>query len=74
MWMEKDCTTDTTGTEPPYFIKHIMVEERSFNPKYVLDRICRCGHPYYRHFDSYTVDYDSVGCKYCDCYTFEEAV
>lgn len=30
------------------------------------DKICKCGHPYYRHFDTYE-DMAPVGCKYCDC-------
>jgi hypothetical protein len=28
------------------------------------DRLCVCGHPYYRHFDTYE-DMAPVGCKYC---------
>jgi len=28
------------------------------------DRDCKCGHPYYRHFDTYE-DMAPVGCKYC---------
>lgn len=30
------------------------------------DRLCTCGHPYYRHFDTYD-DMRPVGCKYCYC-------
>jgi len=45
--------------------------EYKYNPKYGDDRICKCGHPYYRHFDSYEDNYP-IGCKYCDCCTFEE--
>ena len=36
------------------------------------DRECVCGHPYYRHFDTYE-DMSPVGCKYCcgdDCPNF----
>lgn len=33
------------------------------------DRECRCGHPYYRHFDTYE-DMRPVGCKYCQCSRF----
>jgi hypothetical protein len=32
---------------------------------------CKCGHPYYRHFDTYDNMRD-VGCKYCYCEVFEE--
>ena len=35
------------------------------------DRICACGHPYYRHFDTYD-DMYPLGCKYCGCMTFQE--
>lgn len=34
------------------------------------DRPCKCGHPYYRHFDPYE-DNDPVGCKYCACGTWQ---
>ena len=30
------------------------------------DRLCICGHAYYRHFDTYE-DMKPVGCKYCPC-------
>lgn len=68
---EDEFTTDTTGTEPPYLIKRIVTEERAFNPKYGIDRVCVCGHTYDRHFDSYE-DMDACGCKYCYCFTFWE--
>jgi hypothetical protein len=40
--------------EPPY--------DKTFGD----ERDCACGHPYYRHFDTYA-DMAPVGCKYCDC-------
>jgi hypothetical protein len=42
-----------------------------YNPEYGDDRECECGHPYYRHFDSYE-DMDAIGCKYCGCFIFKE--
>lgn len=30
------------------------------------EKDCACGHPYYRHFDTYEGMYP-VGCKYCTC-------
>lgn len=39
------------------------------------NKLCECGHPYYRHFDTYD-DMRPVGCKYCwpdPCYVFIEA-
>lgn len=45
--------------KPPY--------DKSFGD----DRLCICGHPYYRHFDTY--DYmRPIGCKYCGCPQWEE--
>ena len=59
------------NNEPPYLIELEVVRHRKYNPNYGDDRICKCGHPYYRHFDSYD-DMNAVGCKYCDCFDFEE--
>jgi hypothetical protein len=59
--------------EKPYIVtkKQIIVTTRTYNPKYGDDRICVCGHPYYRHFDTYE-NMDPVGCKYCGCPSFRE--
>lgn len=50
-----------------------IVEEcsRKYNPRYGDDRVCTCGHTYYRHFDTYE-DMYPCGCKYCACHTFED--
>ena len=58
-------------SEEPYITEEEIVIHRKYNPKYGDDRICKCGHPYYRHFDSYEEMYN-CGCKYCGCHTFEE--
>jgi len=55
--------------EKPYLFKKITVEKRMYNPDYGDDRLCKCDHPYYRHFDSYE-DMIPVGCKYCECFVF----
>jgi hypothetical protein len=57
--------------ERPYIIKRIVTHERRYNPKYGDDRICECGHTYYRHFDSYE-HMAAYGCKYCNCFEFKE--
>ena len=35
------------------------------------DTLCVCGHPYFRHFDTYD-DMAPIGCKYCPCNHFQE--
>jgi hypothetical protein len=50
----------------------ILVEKRVYNPAYGDGRVCDCGHPYYRHFDSYENN-EPVGCKYCPCWEFTPA-
>lgn len=46
------------------------------NPEYIPgfgdEKICACGHTYYRHFDTYD-DMNPIGCKYCSCETFRES-
>lgn len=42
-----------------------------YNPNYGDNKICKCGHSYYRHFDTYE-DMEVCGCKYCVCGGFEE--
>ena len=39
-----------------------------YDPNYGDDILCVCGHPYYRHFDTYE-QMAPVGCKYCPCDT-----
>lgn len=55
--------------EKPYVEKTTVTLE--YNPEYGDDRVCRCGHSYYRHFDTHD-DMSNVGCKYCECAHFEE--
>jgi hypothetical protein len=58
--------------EEPYIHVERIVVDITYNPNYGDDRICKCGHPYYRHFD-WMEEMSPVGCKYCDCDTFVEA-
>ena len=60
-----------TLTNEPYIMEARLIVERVYNPQYGDQRMCECGHPYYRHFDSYDNN-EPVGCKYCKCYTFVE--
>jgi hypothetical protein len=59
--------------EEPYIIETYtkVITVHKYNPKYGDDRICECGDPYYRHFDTYENMYAS-GCKYCQCRKFVE--
>ena len=57
--------------DKPYLVVDIIVNY-GYNPDYGDDRVCECGHDYYRHFDSYE-NMDAVGCKYCKCREFKEA-
>lgn len=58
--------------EVPYIAVRVEKTVLRYNPKYGDSRMCTCGHPYYRHFDTYD-DMAPVGCKYCDCFAFTEA-
>ncbi len=57
-------------TEKPYIIKTITSQEAFYNPKYGDDKVCKCGHEYHRHFDSYEEMFPA-GCKYCKCFRFK---
>ena len=57
--------------EKPYLEEIDIKRIVKYNPKYGDDRICKCDHPYYRHFDSYE-DMYPCGCKYCQCDEFQE--
>jgi hypothetical protein len=58
--------------EEAYTVTTEVVKHYHYNPAYGNDRECKCGHPYYRHFDTYE-NMSTVGCKYCECFHFEEA-
>ena len=60
-----------SDADNPYIRTERVVVDLKYNPDYGDDRKCVCGHPYYRHFDTYE-DMDPVGCKYCGCYLFVE--
>lgn len=47
--------------------------DRMWKPRKNQQASCKCSHPYERHFDSYE-DMLPVGCKYCECGNFEDAV
>lgn len=45
---------------------------REYDKNFGDNKTCKCGHPYYRHFDTYEY-MKPVGCKYCGCSSFELA-
>ena len=57
-------------TELPYIVIEKRIFVKHYNPKYGDDKLCKCGHPYYRHFDTWD-NMNPVGCKYCECCEFE---
>jgi hypothetical protein len=57
--------------QEPYIEETEVIVHRKYNPNYGNDRLCNCGHVYYRHFDSYD-NMANVGCKYCRCHDFKE--
>lgn len=59
--------------EKPYIRDYKIDTELYYNPNYGDNRECVCGHPYYRHFDPYENN-EAVGCKYCECWQFEEKI
>lgn len=60
------------GPDDPY--KEIVLEVvgilKEYNPDFGDDKLCECGHTYYRHFDTYD-GMAPVGCKYCGCQEFK---
>ena len=51
----------------PYLEYYVKIKR--YNPDYGDDKLCKCGHFYYRHFDAYE-NMAPVGCKYCSCQEF----
>ncbi len=62
--------------DQPHLTKTSVKTKIFYNPNYGDNRLCECGHPYHRHFDSYE-DNDACGCKYkhtCKCKGFKESI
>jgi hypothetical protein len=58
----------------PYIQTKVLLNVifKEYNPQYGDDKLCKCGHSYYRHFDSWE-GMAPVGCKYCGCREFVPA-
>lgn len=57
--------------ELPYIETKRVIIEKKYNPNYGDSRVCKCGHIYYYHFDTYE-HMSLAGCKHCGCIEFEE--
>ena len=70
---ERDTKYPIHKTNDPYIVTFEINKILKYNPEYGNDKICKCGHTYYRHFDSMDLHEEmaAVGCKYCDCQEFE---
>jgi hypothetical protein len=68
---EISSTVIKNGKDTPYIETEVVVKAifREYNPEYGDDKLCKCGHSYYRHFDAYE-GMAPVGCKYCQCDEF----
>ena len=51
-------------TKAAYIVSYSVNIHREYNPLFGDNRECKCGHVYYRHFDSYEG-------MYCGCQCFE---
>lgn len=69
---EDDFNISSDSEEPVYLEKIEIQSILEYNPNFGDNKECKCGHSYYRHFDSYE-GMDSIGCKYCPCDEFELA-
>lgn len=71
---ELQSTVIRGGKDTPYIETEVIVKAifREYNPDYGDNKLCKCGHTYYRHFDSYE-NMAPVGCKYCQCEEFVPA-
>lgn len=47
-----------------------VLGDKPYDPNFGDDKVCKCGHHYYRHFDGYEGN-RPVGCKYCECHAFQ---
>ena len=56
-------------SEKPYIADARVIVDLKYNPNYGDHRLCLCGRPYHRHFDSYDA-MRNVGCKYCCCFQY----
>lgn len=61
-----------SNANKPYLFTKKTIVVKEYNPDFGDEKVCVCGHKYYRHFDTYE-NMHPVGCKYCHCDTFVDA-
>jgi hypothetical protein len=68
---ELNSTVVKDSKDAPYIETEVIIKAifREYNPEYGDEKLCKCGHSYYRHFDPYE-GMAPVGCKYCQCDEF----
>ena len=74
-WLETEqsqTVTQVSGNDGPYMVYEIKrkLVAYGWNRDYNQEAECKCGHAYYRHFDTWEEMYP-CGCKYCECNNFE---
>ena len=57
----KEGILDEKTINSPYL--EYVVRAKTYNPNFGDNKMCKCGHTYARHFDSYE-NMEPVGCKY----------
>ena len=70
---EKNINSSIDLTNQPYIEVDTVEVETKYNRLFGDNKLCKCGHTYYRHFDPYE-KMEACGCKYCECFTFEENI
>lgn len=74
------CDSGSQGSTKYIYLDCSQVNFKSltylYDPNLGDNVLCKCGHPYYRHFDTYN-NMAPIGCKYaylCHCENFEKSV
>ena len=51
-------------------LSRTTISTEYYDPNYGDNKLCTCGHIYYRHFNTYE-GMNPCGCKYCPCKKFQ---
>lgn len=64
--IEQEEIVNYSGTPPAISEEDQLAEQ--YDANFGDNKLCLCGHPYYRHFDTYD-NMSAIGCKYCTHFT-----